>query len=163
MEELEREFIRSCMQFHKVRMYELVPDLNRGEMMVMGGTARLQCRDPEHKVRMSDLLAVSRMTAPGLSRILRGLEKKGLMERTQDPNDRRVTLISFTEKGIEKWQGDHAILHRFCSELIHRIGEERIREIIRLNDEIYHTADEIYHEQLAEMKRKRQDKEAEKK
>lgn len=163
MEELEREFIRSCMQFHKVRMYELVPDLNRGELMVMGGTARLQCRNPEHKVRMSDLLAGSRMTAPGLSRVLRGLEKKGLMERSQDPNDRRVTLVSFTEKGKNKWYGDHEILHRFCSELIRRIGEDQIREIIRLNDEIYQTADEIYHEQLAEMKKKQQEAGAEQK
>lgn len=148
MEELAREFIRSCMQFHKVKMYELVPGLNRGEARVMGTAAGLMVKSPTHKARVSDLLDITRMPASGMSRTLRGLEKKGLMIRMQDPEDRRVTLVEFTEQGKEKWREGAEVLKGFCSELIARFGEDRIREMTVMLDDLYEVATDPYREQM---------------
>ena len=58
---------------------------------------------PEMKgVKVSDLAKAVRMTMPGVSRALAGLEEKGIIERRIDKSDRRNTLVFLTEDGYSK-------------------------------------------------------------
>ena len=50
----------------------------------------------------SELAEVERIKRPSATRILRGLEGEGLIERTPDPNDGRSALISITADGRER-------------------------------------------------------------
>jgi DNA-binding MarR family transcriptional regulator len=50
----------------------------------------------------SELADIERVKRPTATRILRHLEKEGLVERTPDPNDGRSALISLTGEGRER-------------------------------------------------------------
>jgi DNA-binding MarR family transcriptional regulator len=50
----------------------------------------------------SELAEIEGVKRPTATRILRGLEGEGLIERTPDPNDGRSALISITAEGRER-------------------------------------------------------------
>jgi DNA-binding MarR family transcriptional regulator len=50
----------------------------------------------------SELADIERVKRPTASRILRGLEDEGLIERTPDPKDGRSALISLSTEGRER-------------------------------------------------------------
>jgi DNA-binding MarR family transcriptional regulator len=50
----------------------------------------------------SELAEIERVKRPTATRILRGLEEEGLVERTPDPKDGRSALISLTAEGRER-------------------------------------------------------------
>ena len=50
----------------------------------------------------SELADIERVKRPTATRILRGLEEEGLVQRTPDPNDGRSALISITGEGRER-------------------------------------------------------------
>lgn len=142
--ETGRAFIRSFRQFHKLRSHmNIVPGLKQSEFMVMGTAARIRCNDPKKQIRVSELIRLTRMPAPGLSRTLRSMEKKGYLKRTQDPEDRRNTLVVFTPKGENLWKAASHVMEMFYGELLARFGENRIEELISLQNELYKTAVDI--------------------
>lgn len=142
--EMGRAFIRSYRQFHKLRSnMDIVPGLKQSEFMVMGTAARIRCNDPEKQIRVSDLIRLTRMPAPGLSRTLRNMEKKGYLKRTQDPADRRNTLVVFTPKGVKLWKAAAHVMEMFYQEMLARYGENRMQELIDLQNELYNTAVDI--------------------
>ena len=52
-------------------------------------------------VRVSDLSDVLNIPRPGVTRTIKEMEKKGLVQKTASPDDGRVTYLSLTEHGTE--------------------------------------------------------------
>lgn len=66
---------------------------------------------------------------PSLTRILRHLEQRGLVERRRDENDRRRTLCDLTPAG---WEVVRALAHRTAAvhaRLEQEFGEARAKEL----------------------------------
>jgi DNA-binding MarR family transcriptional regulator len=84
----------------------------------------------------SELADVERVKRPTATRILRGLEKEGLVQRTPDPNDGRSALISITAEGRDRLrrlrQRKNAYLARRMRDLdaVEVAALERAAEII---------------------------------
>lgn len=53
------------------------------------------------EIEVMELAKVTYLLAPSLSRILRDLEARGLIERRQAPDDMRRSLISISAKGLK--------------------------------------------------------------
>ena len=50
--------------------------------------------------RVGDLAALSRVTQPGMTRLVAQMAEAGLLERTADDSDSRATLVSATPAGL---------------------------------------------------------------
>jgi len=59
-------------------------------------------RAPEKQMRRVDLAASILLTASGITRLLEGLERAGLVERVLCDSDRRVAYAKLTSAGAEK-------------------------------------------------------------
>jgi len=58
--------------------------------------------------RLGDLATLSRVTQPGMTRLVHQLSDAGLVTREADPDDARVSVITVTDEGLaslERWLG----------------------------------------------------------
>ncbi|WZH36089.1 MAG: MarR family transcriptional regulator [Microbacterium enclense] len=56
--------------------------------------------------RLGDLATLSRVTQPGMTRLVHQLNDAGLVAREADPDDSRVSVITATDEGLaalERW------------------------------------------------------------
>ncbi len=61
--------------------------------------ATLATLDRAGAKRITELAAIEGVTQPSMTTLIAGLEKSGLVERSGDPNDRRVSMVSLTSAG----------------------------------------------------------------
>jgi len=55
--------------------------------------------------RLGDLATLSRVTQPGMTRLVRQMDAAGLVERAADPTDSRVSVIRATGRGLDALAG----------------------------------------------------------
>jgi DNA-binding MarR family transcriptional regulator len=79
----------------RLRATEAGTDLTPTETSVLFSVVR---RGP---LGLSELAAVEDLNATMLSRVLAGLVKRGLVERSADPDDRRSAVVCSTEAGAD--------------------------------------------------------------
>ncbi|MFI6865770.1 MarR family winged helix-turn-helix transcriptional regulator [Nocardia sp. NPDC050406] len=77
-------------------------------------------------MRLGDLAAAERVTAPTMSRIVTGLEKQGYLARAADPGDGRAQLLSTTPAGADLVSGlTSARIQRFAAAMERLDTEQR--------------------------------------
>jgi DNA-binding MarR family transcriptional regulator len=59
-------------------------------------------RAPEHRMRNIELAKAVVLTRSGVTRLVDGLERDGLVARASCPSDKRGTLIKLTEEGARR-------------------------------------------------------------
>lgn len=83
------------------RIHEMLPPLPEGivssHIRYMDMIQELQ-KQKVH-VRVSDLSDVLNIPRPGVTRTIKEMEKKGLVQKISSPDDGRVTYLSLTEHG----------------------------------------------------------------
>jgi len=93
-------------------------------------------------LRMSALAAALELDASTVSRQVRHLEDRGLLERTSDPDDRRASQVALSEKGRARLEEGAARRRAMVSDLLRAWpGEdrERLRQLLtRLLDDLDH-------------------------
>lgn len=83
-------------------------------------------------IYVSSLAKQQRASAPGVSRTLKSLEEKGLIEREVDTNDRRNVYVRMTSLGQQTKDGITQELNDFASCVIERMGVEQSAELVLL-------------------------------
>jgi DNA-binding MarR family transcriptional regulator len=63
--------------------------------------ATLSTLDRTGTKRITELAAIEGVTQPSMTTLIASLEKQGLVARSGDPKDKRVSLVSLTEAGRE--------------------------------------------------------------
>jgi DNA-binding MarR family transcriptional regulator len=61
--------------------------------------ATLSTLDRAGAKKITELAAIEGVTQPSMTTLIAGLEKAGLVERSGDPNDKRVSMVSVTSAG----------------------------------------------------------------
>jgi DNA-binding MarR family transcriptional regulator len=113
--------------------------------------AILRRADPPHRMKPTQLYVQLELTSGGVTNLLYRLEKAGLVERLDDPADRRGTLVSLTAKGIRVCDETHRDLLLREDELLGGLSETPRRELVGLLQTLllspaFHELDRI-HEQ----------------
>ena len=72
------------------------------------------------------------ITVSGITQIITGLEKKQLIRREMDPDDRRAVLVSLTDDGRKIMEPALLQMKESFSGLIDHLGNERSRQLAEL-------------------------------
>ena len=96
-----KRMLDACYQAKRIR--EMLPPLPEG---IMSSHIRymdmiLELQKLNVLVCVSDLCDVLNIPRPGVTRTIKEMEKKGLVQKTASPDDGRVTYLSLTEHGTE--------------------------------------------------------------
>ena len=96
-----KRMLDACYQ--AIRIREMLPPLPEGivssHIRYMDMIQELQ-KQKDH-VKVSDLSDVLNIPRPGVTRTIKEMEKKGLVQKTASPDDGRVTYLSLTDHGKE--------------------------------------------------------------
>ena len=161
MKEYQSKFLLQMHNLHKIKFWRLVPELNPSEHMLVFALCRCEagkCGELSYDldiklsamkgVKVSDLAKAVRMTMPGVSRALAGLEEKGIIERRIDKSDRRNTLVFLTEDGYSKIREYKKRINKYFETVFERFGEDRVAEVIELIGELSEIAQEELQKEL---------------
>jgi DNA-binding MarR family transcriptional regulator len=81
-----------------------------------------------HAMRRVDIARQVLLTASGITRLLDGLERAGLVEKRKCPNDARVSYAVLTGSGVRKIEAARQTHHRDIEELFGSSFEAGERE-----------------------------------
>ena len=95
-----------------------------GSTMAVGFT--LLSIDPKTGTPSTALGPKMGMEATSLSRILKSMEEKGLIERKPNPNDGRGVLIHLTDFGLEKREDSKDVVLRFNDAVKENVSKEKL-------------------------------------
>lgn len=80
-------------------------------------------------LRLAELAAVETVSAPSITRIVAGLEARGLVARTTDPLDGRAALIAVTVRGSRAVAEARAARAEATSELLDALGSVELASV----------------------------------
>ena len=135
------EFMTSMQKMgclHKAMRWD---DLSKGEFMVLAVIDHKMKNEPDEQkkaqgISVSTLTKLMQSSQPAVSRLLKGMEEKHYILRTTDTKDRRNIYVTVTSCGNEKRENAYASLGRISDRVVNRLGNEKMRELISLWDEL---------------------------
>ena len=80
----------------------------------------------------SELLEEAGTSSARIAAILKSLEKKGHIVRGVDPEDRRKTVVTLTEEGLQRANEELEEIHRNFREVFNRLGKNDTEEFLRI-------------------------------
>ncbi len=107
---------------------------NFGTTMAVGFT--LLSIDPKTGTPSTALGPKMGMEATSLSRILKSMEEKGLIERKPNPNDGRGVLIHLTDFGLEKRGDSKNVVLRFNEVVKEKVSDEKLNTFFEVTETI---------------------------
>lgn len=84
------------------------------------------------RMRVSEISNKLHITPSAVTHTINSLEKSGFIKRLADPSDRRIVLVSITDKGNTVCQHVYEKHIHFLEGLVDYLGEEDSKEFIRL-------------------------------
>ncbi|WP_320671143.1 MarR family winged helix-turn-helix transcriptional regulator [Patulibacter defluvii] len=88
---------------HQAIMRRLEQDLAAHDLTLSDYDVLVQLvQAPERRLRPVELSRAVLLTRSGITRLVAGLERHGLVERIPAPGDRRGQLVALTEAGLER-------------------------------------------------------------
>ncbi len=105
-----------------------------GSTMAVGFT--LLSIDPKTGTPSTALGPKMGMEATSLSRILKSMQEKGLIERKPNPNDGRGVLIHLTDFGLEKRSDSKNAVIRFNEIIRQNVSNEKLAAFFEVSETI---------------------------
>ena len=75
MDQLEERLVKTIHRYHRRGVEFHVTGMSRGKFMLVAAAWQIYSESADQKVRVSDLVSKMGIPAPGVSRILRGLQE----------------------------------------------------------------------------------------
>lgn len=131
--ELSMEFLATAHRFKKLHMNELFPNISKGEFWALKMIQKATLKsESDCGVYVSTIAEHLKVTPSAISRMLKGLEEKELIERKVNKNDRRNTYVTLTEKGEMVARKVEAEVNELTNNVILAMGEEDSKTLIVL-------------------------------
>ena len=140
---MQRELFRALHRFGKLNTGQLIETegLTQGEFFGIS-MLREHLKDHPEGMHVRELAGKARVSPPRVSRMLRDMEERNLIERRIDKSDRRNTYIVLTRHGEEAWSRTAERLSRFLGRVVDRMGLENVQTMIDLWNQFSDTVED---------------------
>lgn len=107
-------------------LWALVIDATRRipRTMSMTSLSTLSTLERTGPRRITDLAVIEGVTQPSMTTLVKVLERDRMVERREDPNDRRVALVAVTETGAELVRARRRANAEAFAQLIDELSDE---------------------------------------
>lgn len=125
--ELANELFNTMKKIMHKPFQKKVEDITQGERRILG-----YLTSEGDRLRAGELSEKLHFSTPRVASVLKSLEKKGFIERVQDPKDKRVVVVHITEAGKNFVLEEHEKALMMLEELLKKLGEKDTKELIRI-------------------------------
>lgn len=126
-----KEFVRTLNSLRPNRCNALLDGVSQHEFGFLMMISWFQGQHPEVKgIYVNELAKHMHITKSAVSKMLGNLERRKLVGRAVDPDNRRNTFVFLTKQGIAMCERQHDRLQFFLHQVIAELGEQRYREIL---------------------------------
>jgi DNA-binding MarR family transcriptional regulator len=84
------------------------------------------------RLSQTELARWAKVEQPSMAQLLARMERDGLVTRAPDPGDRRSSLISLTDKAIERLPAGRAVLHQGNTEMTKGMSAAEVIMLVSL-------------------------------
>ena len=84
---------------------------------------------PPSGIRLTDLAARANMTKQAMAELVAEIERRGYLQRTTDPADRRAKIITFTDQGWATVNLALSALAGLEAEIAGRLGKPAVSQL----------------------------------
>ena len=140
---MSREFIKIIHSLRKLtHSHRPNVKVHPGEFMMLASIhGCMEDKEKNHLenrgVKVGEISELIHSTKPATSKMLKAVEDKGYIERVTDAKDRRVVYIRLSETGETIIKDAMNRMYDFADRTIQRIGEDDMKELIRLMNIFY--------------------------
>lgn len=142
MNEMYGRFYSAMNQFRRLRIGDLFPDMTKGDCMTLMAIDHFNREKETGILTISELAEKMHTQVSAVSRTLKNLEDRGLIERTVNRADRRNTYVALSPQGKETWKKMEKAMGEFATAVLSRIREEDLEKLISYLEELYQVAAE---------------------
>ena len=139
-EELVEQLGGALRRLAQVRQSLPMGGLPMGEYWMLQLVQRRLAEQPEAGgVYVSALMECTHASPPAVSRTLRKLEEKELLQRRTNPRDRRTTYVVLTESGQHLLEASRRQMEELAQRVAQRMGEDALRALTVQLDQLTET------------------------
>lgn len=124
---LANEFMEIMSQMRKHNIHKPISESMQGEMHVLYHIYKHKDYAMPSEISNEICVSTARVAAT-----LNSLEKKGLITRKIDVNDRRRILVELTPSGMEQIEKHRQMIMEFTIKLLRYLGENDAKEYVRI-------------------------------
>ena len=99
-------------------------------------------------VTPSELAAALGTTPSAVSKMLRGMEERGLISRIPDTKDRRIVYLNLGSQGLSVLEQAQKHMQELTMHLAEKMGQEEVKQLIVLLKKLYRIMKEEYKEDI---------------
>ena len=125
--ELAKQFIQYSHKFRKQTFQREFDEVMKGELFVIFYVLYKKEGVSAKKIKEKMDVSSARVAA-----ILKNLEKKELIERIENPEDRRMIKVNLTQKGIELAKETQEDVLKHVLSMLDYLGQEDSEHLIRI-------------------------------
>lgn len=150
MESLSEQLLEVWLDISAVlRNDRLVNGLTFNETFICNILLRQKKKDPDIYLTAMDLCASTGILKSQMNRCLTSLEEKEMIERIRSEEDKRKIYIKFREEHDKLYREEHQHSLGITEKLIQEMGEEKVRQMIGLLNEVIPALKKIRQEEQA--------------
>ena len=83
------------------------------------------------------------VTRSAVSQMVNKLESRGIVKRVPDDIDRKIAYIELSDTAFTYYNEEKGVCCDFVGEIIDKIGEEKLNQLLELSNEFVKTVDEL--------------------
>lgn len=133
---LAEDFLRKKYLGQKIPFQKFLNDSHQGEIMVLQMLLKISVTEPDLVINAGLIGSNLGFTNARTTAILTSLEKKDLIKREINPDNRRQIIVTLTNLGIYTAQKRKEILLQSVTALLEQLGETDAVEYIRLTEKV---------------------------
>jgi len=113
----------------------------RSEIAIM---TILASRRNKNGLKITDISKRLSLPPSAVTPVINGLEEKGMVQRQNSPEDRRIVLVSLTKAGHDFFEKKQKFFLEKSVQLVEYLGEEDAKEFVRLFGRIFEFMDKEF-------------------
>lgn len=136
--ELAKQFLHNSYQFQSRSHQKKIDETMQGETFAL-----LYILKQGSVVLPSEISNEMNISSARVAAILNSLEKKGLITRSIDKNDRRKILVNLTQEGIVLAKQHEEMAINMTARMLGLLGEHDAKELVRIMGRLAELAPQI--------------------